>query len=172
MPYKDRENRRRHDREKYANDPSFRNRERRRLSKYREENPEKVSVWFKLNVNRTNATKEAWAKANPEKVKESSRKWYKLHKELAKERGRNYSKKNPHVAKTVKARRRTRLTKAGGSFTVFEWKDLCKKYGNRCLCCGKRRKLTADHVIPVSKGGTSNIENIQPLCKSCNSMKS
>ena len=58
-----------------------------------------------------------------------------------------------------------------GSFTSAEWFALCKLYGNRCLCCGKRKKLTADHVIPVAKGGTSNIDNIQPLCGPCNAHK-
>ena len=40
-----------------------------------------------------------------------------------------------------------------------------------CPLCKTDVKLTADHVIPISKGGSSFIENMQPLCRSCNSRK-
>lgn len=64
---------------------------------------------------------------------------------------------------------RRALTKEG--YTPQEWLDLCNRYGNICLCCGQALPLTVDHVKPLSKGGTNTIDNIQPLCLSCNSSK-
>jgi len=42
----------------------------------------------------------------------------------------------------------------------------------RCACCLRRRRLTADHVHPISKGGRNIIGNIQALCGPCNFSKS
>lgn len=39
-----------------------------------------------------------------------------------------------------------------------------------CPKCGKRRKMTADHIGPISLGFCHSI-NFAPLCKSCNSAK-
>lgn len=53
-----------------------------------------------------------------------------------------------------------------------EWRNLCKRYGFLCLGCGQKpKKLTKDHIIPVSLGGKDHISNIQPLCARCNSLK-
>ena len=60
----------------------------------------------------------------------------------------------------------------GGKYTIQEWVELCNKYGNKCLSCGRSDVLlTVDHVIPVVLGGSNDISNLQPLCKSCNSKK-
>lgn len=74
-------------------------------------------------------------------------------------------------------RRRALLQGSPSTYTADEWKALLTFYGNTCLCCGIKGKdtkigqLTADHVIPLSQGGTNSIDNIQPLCKPCNLSK-
>lgn len=68
-------------------------------------------------------------------------------------------------------RRRARLIGNGGSHTILEWTSLKKQYQNKCAMCQQEKKLTKDHIIPLSKGGTDYISNIQPLCQSCNSKK-
>lgn len=40
-----------------------------------------------------------------------------------------------------------------------------------CQICGRRRNLTVDHIVPESKGGKLELDNLQTLCKSCNSRK-
>lgn len=145
--------------------------EARRYKKNRDRILARNKAWNAAHPEVMNRTTEAWAKEHPECRTETYKKYHKRHKEERNAACREYAKNNPDVINAKTNKRRTAKTKAGGSFTAAEWKALCKKYKYRCLCCGKRRKLTADHVIPVSKGGSSNIENIQPLCGPCNSSK-
>lgn len=109
---------------------------------------------------------------NLEKRRAYSRQYYAEHREERLAYHRKWAAENRDVANTAKINYRTRKRDNEGSFTTKEWKDLCEKYGNKCLCCDVTDKpLTVDHVIPIKKGGSSNIENLQPLCKSCNSSK-
>jgi rubredoxin len=40
-----------------------------------------------------------------------------------------------------------------------------------CKRCGVRRDLAVDHIVPESKGGELVPENLQTLCRVCNSIK-
>ena len=114
------------------------------------------AIWQKAHPEYMSARNAEYKRNNPDKILAKDRKYRKLH---------------PEIFKRKDAKRRTAITKAGGAYTSAQWMALCNTYENRCLCCSRKRKLTADHVIPVSKGGTSNIDNIQPLCGPCNSKK-
>lgn len=43
--------------------------------------------------------------------------------------------------------------------------------GHACLECGATESLSLDHIHPHSLGGTDSLENLQTLCRSCNSKK-
>lgn len=67
---------------------------------------------------------------------------------------------------------RARRLRIEGEFTVKEWRSLCAQNGYRCVRCGGQTPLGPDHIIPLSKGGTNWITNIQPMCFRCNLKKS
>jgi len=43
--------------------------------------------------------------------------------------------------------------------------------GRRCVKCGATEGLSIDHIIPRSKGGSGEDDNLQTLCTHCNSSK-
>lgn len=67
----------------------------------------------------------------------------------------------------------TRCRKLGvtGLLTNTDWIESLNKHDNACAICGSKENLAIDHIYPVSKNGVNTPENIQPLCKSCNSRK-
>lgn len=108
-----------------------------------------------------------WRKENKEKLHQQYIRAYNKRKDEIK----NWFRSHPEKVRVYGKTRLAFVRGAEGKYTAKEWKDLCDKYGNICLCCKEKKPLCADHVIPVSKGGSNYISNIQPLCRPCNSRK-
>jgi 5-methylcytosine-specific restriction endonuclease McrA len=55
---------------------------------------------------------------------------------------------------------------------VFNKRNVLKRDGNCCQYCGRtHRELTLDHVLPVSRGGRDDWENVVTACRDCNRTK-
>ena len=108
-------------------------------------------------------------------------------KEYLRRKSAKYRKEHPDVVRAVDRRRyqkrkdavlrqneKRRILLAGvcGSHTQLEWLELQQVCGQSCAYCGVAGvPLTKDHFIPISKGGSDDITNIVPACRSCNSSK-
>lgn len=114
----------------------------------------------------------------------SYREYYKKNKERLKQKNKEWRRNN--LDKILERNRARRIRERGveGSHTNLEWENLKQKHSNKCAKCGisewdlfkiwdggRFSKLTRDHVVPISKGGTDYISNIRPLCISCNASK-
>jgi 5-methylcytosine-specific restriction endonuclease McrA len=51
---------------------------------------------------------------------------------------------------------------------LFVW----ERDGGRCQRCGASENLQFDHIVPASKGGGNEANNIELLCAACNQLKS
>jgi 5-methylcytosine-specific restriction endonuclease McrA len=101
-----------------------------------------------------------------------SRKSYAKHRQRANEYSRRWYKEHPEQARIIWNRRRMREVNAPGEHTLEDWNVTRQLFGNSCYACGRSDVfLDKDHIIPVSKGGTNNKDNIAPLCKRCNNSK-
>lgn len=50
-------------------------------------------------------------------------------------------------------------------------KQVFERDAYRCVNCGSHKDLACDHKKPESKGGPTTLENLQTMCRSCNSRK-
>ena len=128
----------------------------------------------KADLRKVKQDKYAESQAYRDASKVRAKKWRDEKSEAFHTSLKKYYKANLSVFKANQHLRRARLLSNGGSFTAEEWDALKESYGFKCLRCGKREPeiaLTPDHVIPVSKQGSNDISNIQPLCLYCNKSK-
>lgn len=111
-----------------------------------------------------------------QKYRERERKRYEKIKnnplllEKYRDKLRDWRKKNRERFLLLLRARRQRV-RALGVIDIGAWLSKCEQLGNKCQMCGKKERLSFDHIIPITRGGDNSIGNLQPLCVSCNSSK-
>lgn len=92
------------------------------------------------------------------------------HKEVARQRTIDWRKNNPELARYQRTVKDARKRNAEGSHDFEQWQMLLSFF-DCCPRCGEDKLLTCDHIIPLAQGGTNYLDNLQALCRSCNSSK-
>ena len=151
----------------------YRNDNQDRLNKlkkeYRNNNKDKIKEYYKDNRIKLAELKKEYRNNNKDKIRIYEKKHYKEHPELARKRDR---------------KRRAIKEKIIETFSDKEWLQKLKNTFGVCPRCNKyvgMAYLTLDHIYPVSlaykdylKTGIKEIytiDDVQPLCRSCNSKK-
>lgn len=136
--------------------------EREAVRQWRKNNPEKSRqgsrAWYHNNRDRGRKTRKEWREENIEKVRANVHDWRRQHPDRAQQHSasRRALKKNAPV----------------NDLTPEQWEAIKQHYGYRCVYCQRKMKrLSMDHITPLSKGGSHTYTNIVPACRSCNSTK-
>lgn len=107
-----------------------------------------------------------------ERRAEESRRYRSMNRDRMNELTRKWFKANRDAANAYARNRRALVANSTGSHTKDEVSALLVKQEGRCVYCrAELTKYHADHIMPISLGGSNDIGNIQLLCPFCNMSK-
>jgi len=125
-----------------------------------------------------------WSRRNPERSRQIHRRYEERHKEWLKERAKVYRVRyrDHRLAHTRNYRALKRL--AEGTHTKEDIFHLFTAQRGKCYYCGKKltppgkgkkqghqRSYQVDHIVPLSRGGRNDRDNLVLACPPCNESK-
>ena len=160
-----------------------------------------VNAYDRAHRQSKSARDAEWRRANHQRVLERSRAWYRRNKEklriqrqdpAKKERRRQrvrawywhnldrlraknllWARSHPDRMSVHRHRRRARIANISGFFTEQDIQHITVIQQGHCAYCGRLgQRLSVEHIIPITRPGTSNDPwNICLACRTCNSSK-
>jgi hypothetical protein len=172
---RDRACNRRYMKNRLANDPVFREKERvstaKRVPAWRAANPDKVQAYNEIRREKErgpNREHMREVRKNPvrrERLLQATREW------RLKPSSKQIMRENRRIASH---RRRAHLRKVENTFTRKDWQTLLS-HSKHCHWCKTpftaALRPTHDHVIPLAKGGANTLANSCCACRPCNVRK-
>ena len=143
--------------------------------KFIEKNPNYNKERYQNNKKKINEQNKEWKQNNPEKVKKINRKHRQSKKGIKYDK--EWKQNNPEKCKKSCRKRRAMKNNIIETYTQQEWEAKLFWSFGYCLSCGRFvgiNNLQLDHIFPISKaekGRIYTINDIQPICKSCNCSK-
>lgn len=135
--------------------------------------------WAMRNPDRIRETQRRYMASNLEARREKSRRYAAENRERAREYQRRYTEQYPDKAREYTARRRAR--KLSTTVESINRLEVFERDGWICGICGvaidpqarwpESQFASVDHVVPLSKGGTHTLENLQAAHLGCNLRK-
>jgi 5-methylcytosine-specific restriction endonuclease McrA len=126
---------------------------------------------YRQDIEKSRAESRSYYHRNRPAMRDQSRRWFSVNADRARKLNREWLAANPGKREEFRHRRRARVRNAGGEFTAAQISEMRQRQCGRCAHCRRDRPLTVDHIIPLARGGSNHIHNIQLLCRSCNSRK-
>jgi len=129
--------------------------------------------WQADNRDKARIAARKWKSANRKRVVAYVKANYAEKASAVKEKVAAWRKANPEKVRTSNRNRRALRTAAGGQHTPEDIARLLVIQKRKCAYCRTLldAKFHADHILPISKGGSNDRRNLQLTCVKCNLTK-
>jgi len=128
--------------------------------------------WREVYSEKVHDATHTYYETHSERMREASRTYYKAHLEEEHEWQRVWRQTPRGKAWTIAAQHNRRVKLSGISMTTDMVLELKTDFGGYCpYCWDKIVKGHVDHIVPVSRGGTNERNNLAWVCAECNAQK-